>query len=107
MSDIIRQYLEVSGTVLDICLPYESHPPPDKRSRRSIGEKDEKKVTNVVTVAHCAVVGDSEEHSKITLASGFAVNVDREKIGGEMAIVTCGHTLEEVSLLLFRLFENA
>ena len=86
LSGIIQQYLQVSGTVLDVCLPYESRPSPGRRA-------DKEKVTKVVTVAHCSVVGD--EH-KITLASGFALNVDREKIGGEMAIVTCGHTLEEV-----------
>ena len=94
LSSIIQQYLEVKGAVLDICLPYESRPSPGRQLPIS-GEN----VTNVVTVAHCAVLGDSEEH-KITLASGFAVNVDREKIEGEMAIVTCGHTLEEVSHLL-------
>jgi len=94
LSGIIQQYLQVSGTVLDVCLPYESRPSP---SRKAV-EKGKEKVTSVVTVAHCSVVGD--EH-KITLASGFALNVDREKIGNEMAIVTCGHTLEEVGEISF------
>src|SRR5260221_5010013 len=47
LSGIIKQYLQVSGTVLDVCLPYESRPSP---SRQAVG-KDKEKVMSVVTVA--------------------------------------------------------
>jgi len=91
LATIVKQYIEVSGDVLDVCLPYEPHPSKTRRTTTST-EKGQGKVRNLVTVAHCAVVGD--EH-KITLASGFALNVH---MGEEMVIATCGHTLEEVSL---------
>lgn len=87
LATIIKQYTEVSGVVLDDCLPYEPHP---SKTRRMTTEKSRGKGRNLVTVAHCAVVGDDH---KITLASGFAVDVD---MGEEMVIVTCGHTLDEV-----------
>ena len=84
LPNVIKQYLESSGTVLDVCLPYESRP--DETRRLTVGK--------VVTVAHCALVG--RDH-KITLASGFALNVERAKVTGEMVIVTCAHTLEKAS----------
>jgi hypothetical protein len=86
LPNIIKQYLESSGTVLDACLPYESRP----NETRRVGVDHSK----VVTVAHCALVG--RDH-KITLASGFALNVERAKVNGEMVIVTCAHTLEKAS----------
>jgi len=82
--NVIKQYLESSGTVLDVGLPYESRP--DETRRLTVGK--------VVTVAHCVLVG--KDH-KITLASGFALNVERAKVNGEMVIVTCVHTLEKAS----------
>jgi len=91
LATIIEQYVEVSGVILDVCLPYEPHPSKARRMTPTSTEGSQGKVRNVVTVAHCAVVGGDH---KITLASGFAVDVD---MGEEMVIVTCGHTLEEVS----------
>ena len=97
LPNIIKQYIESSGTVLDVCLPYESRP--DETRRLTVGmdhskEENMPSKSKVVTVAHCALVG--RDH-RITLASGFALNVERAKIDGEMVIVTCAHTLEKAS----------
>jgi len=90
LPDIIKQYIDTAGTVLDLSLPYESRP---SDSRRPSADS----CKNVITVAHCAQVG--LEH-KITLSSGFALNVeDRSNSKGETLILTCAHTLEEASLL--------
>ena len=90
LPDIIKQYIDTAGTVLDLPLPYESRP---SASRRPSADN----CKNVITVAHCAQVGS--EH-KITLSSGFALNVeDRSNSKSETLILTCAHTLEEASLL--------
>lgn len=86
--DIIKQYIDTSGTVLDVSLPYESRPSESRRPRLATGADS---CRNVVTVAHCVRLGP--EH-KITLSSGFALNVEGHK-QGETLIVTCAHTLEE------------
>jgi hypothetical protein len=92
--DIIKQYIDTAGTVLNLSLPYESRP---SDSRRPSLTNSADSCKNVITVAHCAQVGS--EH-KITLSSGFALNIeDRSNPKGETLILTCAHTLEEASLL--------
>lgn len=88
LSDIIGHYIDQTGNVLNVSLPYESRPPKDRRVTFEDGISSKE----IVTVAHC--VKDGERH-KITLSSGFVVNAPapRER---ETLIVTCGHTLEEI-----------
>ncbi|KAF8971582.1 hypothetical protein BDZ97DRAFT_1252714 [Flammula alnicola] len=86
LPDIIEQYINTSGTVLDVSLPYESRPSDTRRPHLTDVAESCK---NVITVAHCAQVG--AEH-KITLSSGFALNVAY----GKTLILTCAHTLEEI-----------
>jgi len=94
LPDIIKQYIDTAGTVLDLSLPYESRP---SDSRRPSLTNSADSCKNVITVAHCAQVGS--EH-KITLSSGFALNIeDRSNSKGETLILTCAHTLEEASPL--------
>ncbi|KAF9560208.1 hypothetical protein CPC08DRAFT_708260 [Agrocybe pediades] len=89
--EIINQYVANSGNVVDVSLPYESRPVESRRL--NILNKAES-CRNVVTVAHC--VQTDMEH-KITLSSGFALNVgEGESKGDETMIVTCAHTLEEI-----------
>jgi hypothetical protein len=90
--DIIKQYIDTSGAVLDVSLPYESRPSETRRPQTTTGADS---CRNVVTVAHCARVGPDH---KITLSSGFALNVESRK-RGETLIITCAHTLEEVRSL--------
>jgi len=88
LSDIIGHYIDQTGNVLNVSLPYESQPPKERRVNfeNSVSSKE------IVTVAHC--VRDGEKH-KIALSSGFAVNAPAPR-EGETLIVTCGHTLEQV-----------
>ncbi len=76
-----------AGKILDVSLPYEPRPPEWRRL----------KLTSIdsvaVLVAHC--VQDGVE-SKITLSSGFALEVPSLP-KDETLILTCAHTLEEVS----------
>jgi len=96
--DIIKQFIANAGSVLAVSLPYESRPSESRKLNLTSAEESCK---NVVTVAHC--VQTNGEH-KITLSSGFALNVgglgesDKDSYGDETIIVTCAHTLEEVSI---------
>jgi len=92
LPDIIKQYIDTAGTVLDLSLPYESRP---SESRRPSLTNATDSCKDVVMVAHCAQVGS--EH-KLTLSSGFALNVkDKSNSKSETLILTCAHTLEEAS----------
>jgi hypothetical protein len=86
LSNIIHQYLERSGRVLDLSLPYESRPAAHRKVKF-----DGTDCSNVVMIAHCVRVGG--EH-KITVSSGFALDSPRQK-EGESLVLTCAHTLEE------------
>ncbi|KAF9480437.1 hypothetical protein BDN70DRAFT_805285 [Pholiota conissans] len=93
IGEIVKQYLTSAGTVLDAALPYEPSPAAERRPR--IGDPGES-AREVVTVAH--VARDGLEH-KLTLASGFALNVRDKGVAGEgegeTLVLTCAHTLEE------------
>ncbi|KAG2023780.1 hypothetical protein CC2G_001395 [Coprinopsis cinerea AmutBmut pab1-1] len=88
LHDIISHYLDETGNVLDVTLPYE--PTPSKERR--VQFDDDESSREVVTVAHCAKDGDNH---KVTLSSGFGLNVPGWK-EDETLIVTCAHTLEEI-----------
>ncbi|KAF8895058.1 hypothetical protein CPB84DRAFT_1273220 [Gymnopilus junonius] len=90
LPEIIRQYIETSGAIVDVSLPYEDRP---SEARRANVSNPTESCKNVFTVAHCTQVGS--EH-KITLSSGFALNVQSQKPEGETLIITCAHTLEEI-----------
>ncbi|KAF5312637.1 hypothetical protein D9619_003318 [Psilocybe cf. subviscida] len=92
LHELIRQYVAESGTVLDVFLPYESQPAISRRPNL-VDAADSTR--NVITVAHCAQFGNAH---KITLSSGFALNVDftSKENTKETLIVTCAHTLEEI-----------
>lgn len=87
LTSIVEQYLMHSGKILDVSLPYESRPSECRRPRLT--------PTGSVTVlvAHC--VQDGAEN-KITLSSGFALELPSSP-KDETLILTCAHTLEEVS----------
>jgi hypothetical protein len=96
ISDILKQYVTASGTVLDMTLPYEACPAPERRPH--IADPGES-AREVVTVAH--VARDGLDH-KVTLASGFVLNAMAPRVEGqdeEAMVLTCAHTLEEVRRL--------
>lgn len=88
LSDIIGHYIDQTGNVLNVSLPYESQPSGDRRVmfEERVSSKE------IVTVAHSVKDGDAHQ---IALSSGFALNAPAPR-DGEMLIVTCGHTLEEI-----------
>lgn len=93
LHQLIQQYIAESGTILDVSLPYESQPGSTRRANLTNAAESTR---NVITVAHCAQVDNAH---KVTLSSGFALNVDfiTAESTKETLIITCAHTLEEVS----------
>ena len=74
-------------------MKYESRPGPERRVR--FGEEGQTVENQVVMIAHAL---QSRSEHKVTLSSGFALNVQSEGSGeGETFFVSCAHTLEEVS----------
>ncbi|KAF9505636.1 hypothetical protein BS47DRAFT_1306328 [Hydnum rufescens UP504] len=80
--DLVEQYDQMSGNVLDFSLPYEPSP------ASSRGVRFDRTNDAVVIVAH--VASDVFEH-KVSLCSGFAIDVPGHK---NSVIVSCAHTLE-------------
>ncbi len=86
LPQLIEQYLDRSGNVLDAQLPYEPHPSPSRRVSFSTDEGGDE---HVHLIAHVVREGG---RSKITVSSGFPL----ETSDGQPVLVTCAHTLEEV-----------
>ncbi|KAG7099444.1 hypothetical protein E1B28_001295 [Marasmius oreades] len=84
--DLIGQYINNSGRILDVSLPYESRPV--SRRKVALEEND----NDIVLVTNCIRDEDTGEH-KITVSSGFVLEVPT--LPGSM-VVTCAHTLEEI-----------
>ncbi|TFK57420.1 hypothetical protein OE88DRAFT_1619167 [Heliocybe sulcata] len=87
LENLVLQYMERGGHVLETSLPYESRP----SSRRKVGLTSAAE-DGVAMIAHC--VRDGENH-RITLSSGFALE-GTGKHAGESVVVSCAHTLEEI-----------
>ena len=87
LPQLVQQYLDRSGNVLNAQLPYEPSPSPSRRVSFSTDTGDD-----VHIIAHVAREND---RSKVTVSSGFAV----ETADGVPILVTCAHTLEEVCCL--------
>jgi hypothetical protein len=84
LPQLVQQYLDRSGIVLDAQLPYEPHPSPSRRVSFSASSGGD-----VHLIAHVAREND---RNKVTVSSGFAL----ETSSGQPILVTCAHTLEEV-----------
>ncbi|KAL4243125.1 hypothetical protein ABKN59_000972 [Abortiporus biennis] len=90
---LVEQYIDNSGNVLGVSLPYESRP----TTERKLSFKDANQ--SVFMVAHALQHGS--EH-KVTICSGFALNAtsgpgsDSSANGDDAIVVTCAHTLEEI-----------
>jgi hypothetical protein len=88
LPQLIQQYLDRSGNVLDAQLSYEPRPSPSRRVSFSVDNGGD-----VHLIAHVAREND---RNKVTVSSGFAL----ETSNGLPILVTCAHTLEEVCLPL-------
>ncbi|KAH9835732.1 uncharacterized protein C8Q71DRAFT_93504 [Rhodofomes roseus] len=89
LPELIEQYVDRSGLVLDASLPYESRP---AQERRVVFDAEEEAEASVAMVVHVAENG--AEH-KITYCSGFALSAPK-LAEGQALYVTCAHTLEEI-----------
>lgn len=94
LPQLIDQYLQRSGRVLDQHLPYESRPSPSRRADFAsvTHHAQDPGAAKVHLIAHAAQEGDRH---KVTLASGFAIKATGEQ-EGESLFITCAHTLEEI-----------
>lgn len=91
LSILFNQYDQRDGRVLDHTLPYESRPPADRKAACSTSSDDPE---DVLMVAHAAQ--DRSGCETVTYSSGFLVDVPGSP-GEQATLVTCAHTLEEVS----------
>ncbi|KAM5538211.1 hypothetical protein V8D89_008098 [Ganoderma adspersum] len=97
LTDLVEQYMKRAGHVLDVSLPYESRPTAERRIHFTT-DANEVEVSSaddaLVMVAHAA--HDRSGRHKITYSMGFAVAPPGIP-EGQIALLTCAHTLEEVS----------
>ncbi|KAG8768138.1 hypothetical protein FRC12_005748 [Ceratobasidium sp. 428] len=94
LSSIYQGYKTNAGRVLDAQLPYESRP----NTSRQAGPLSEAEDDGITLIAHVAVTGNGR--CKVSLSSGFALASTGAGGGSgveEQHVVTCCHTLEEVS----------
>jgi hypothetical protein len=84
LPQLIEQYLDRSGNILDAQLLHEPRPSPSRRVPFSTDEGGD-----VHLIAH---VVRENDRSKISVSSGFTL----ETSDGQSVLVTCAHTLEEV-----------
>ena len=88
------QYVEHSGTVLDVSLPYESRPNSQRKTKFEYSDNP-----SVVMIAHAV---QHKTLHKVAFCSGFAIDVSQlEHPSGDNLIVTCAHTMEDVRIMLF------
>jgi hypothetical protein len=92
LPELITQYVDRFGHVLDFALPYEPSPAANRRTDFDARPED----SAVSMIAHCVRDGDVHQ---ITLCSGFALE-GHEPREGESLTLTCAHTLEEASSFL-------
>ena len=84
---LVRQFDDNAGKVLSAALPYESRPSAERRVRFEQNDH------SVLMVAHAAQ--DADRH-KVSVCSGFALNVPGEGEESRSVLLTCAHTLQEV-----------
>lgn len=88
---LVDQYVDRSGTVLDVPLPYESRPTSGRRVQFDASDN------GVFMISHAL---RHESQHRVTVCSGFALNVAQTSDHSDSPmIVSCAHTLEEVSIL--------
>jgi hypothetical protein len=88
LPQLIQQYLDRSGNILDAQILHEPRPSPSRRVSFSADEGGD-----VHLIAH---VVRENDRSKITVSSGFFL----ETSDGQPVLVTCAHALEEVCCVL-------
>lgn len=93
LDNLVEQYHAHSGNILSYTLPYESRPSKQRQPNTAHNSEG----NELVLVAYCAMDGDKY---KITISSGFALECPSRP--DESLILTCAHTLEEASPVIYR-----
>lgn len=93
LNEVLQQYDTRSGRVLDAVLPNNPLPWKTPLEAENVDDRLEEVCTGTVLVAH--VVQDGDIHD-LEVSSGFCVQL----IDGAPCVVTCAHTLEQVSISL-------
>ncbi|KAJ6509288.1 hypothetical protein C8R47DRAFT_16465 [Mycena vitilis] len=83
LHDLIQQYVERSGRVLDPSLPYESRSKDCSRAAFDTGD-------SILMIAHCVYDPRTGDH-EVTVASGVPGKSNEGPF-----VLTCAHTLEEI-----------
>ncbi len=94
---LYAQYRSRAGYVLTDVLAYEGNPAAHRRADRTHNSPDSKQGMGdgTVLVAHLQFSLDGAVQ-KMTVCSGFAIDLKRNELADTDVIVTCAHTLEEV-----------
>ena len=97
VQDLYSQYQNEAGLVIDRVVPYEERPASAKRadcvSKSSAGTCGD----GTVLVVHGQLDESGSQLLKTTVCSGFVVNASISDSKQGDTVVTCAHTLEEVS----------
>lgn len=102
---LFAQSVDRSGYVLDVSLPYE--PLPSAERRVSFGVEEAGSCEGVAMVAHAVRRGGRGEEWRVTRCSGFALEAgvfgsEGTRGEGAQVMVTCMHTLQEVSIRIVK-----
>lgn len=95
--DLYSQYQNEAGLVLGRVVPYEERPAVTKRADRLLHSPAEACGDGIVLVVHGQLDESGSQLLKTTVCSGFVVNASISDSKQGDNIVTCAHTLEEVS----------
>jgi hypothetical protein len=101
LTKLYAEYRGNAGHVLDHVLPYEAYPSSSRRSDAVHATPRETVGDGVVLVVH-VLQGLDGHIEKMSVCSGFAVAAKQDQVPSDI-IVTCAHTLEEVSATNLRL----
>lgn len=98
LTKLYAEYRSNAGHVLEHVLPYEAYPPSSRRSDAVHAAPRDTVGDGVVLVVH-VLQGLDGHIEKMSVCSGFAVAAEnRDEASASDIIITCAHTLEEVSL---------
>lgn len=98
--DLHGQYRHKAGTIIDRVVPYEEKLPSSRRAEvlhKASNNVDEQEGDGLVLVIHAQFDQARQALTKMTVCSGFVVNASLSNHQQGDTVVTCAHTLEEVS----------
>lgn len=99
---LYNQYQHEAGTIIPSVVPYEETPPATKRADVFPGAQpinaEATEGDGIVLVVHAKYDKETSRLMKVVVCSGFVVDASVTRQDQGDTIVTCAHTLDEVSL---------